>query len=132
MNSSPVSVFGDMPTPRNYSFSLVNTNDGYLEFLVKYALGSNLYSASGIGWISADIPKYYLRLLRLNGVPISEAEYRQAKVGLKNSSYIFKDESLNELTLDKIKNIFLPAIQNQQSVDNEVFTGLIPRLPKRR
>src|SRR3990167_2273118 len=90
----------------NLQFQLVNTNDGYLEFVVSYTLGQDCFMVSVIGWMSGATPKYYLRLLRLNGKPAPESIYNSAKIVLKHASYRFKKGKLDALVMESIENVF--------------------------
>lgn len=110
------------------NFQLVNTNDDYIEFTVTYTLGLDLCIASGIGWLANDIPKYYLRLLRVNGQPAPVSSYTKARIVMKYSSYVFKDKKLDETTRAGIIKSFqtLPSVRPDKS--SEKHTQLTPRL----
>ena len=121
-----------MAIPANLQFQLVNTNDGYLEFVVSYALGEDRWMVSGIGWMSGATPKYYLRLLRLNGKPAPESIYSSAKVVLKKASYKFKKGKLDALVLESIENIFQKMPDLKQTDTGVEGMTLIPRRPSKR
>lgn len=121
-----------MATPGSKSFQLININDEYIEFVVSYTLGHDYWATSGIGWMSKTAPKYYLRLLRINGKPAPESMYKKARVVLKNSSYKFKDECLDLMTLGCIENIFLKMPKAQNADPSIEAIKLRPRLASKR
>lgn len=114
------------------NFKLVNTVDDYIEFTVTYTLGIDLCIASGIGWLANGTPKYYLRLLRVNGKPAPVSSYAKARIVMKYSSYSFKDKKLDEATCDGIIQSFQQLSGSRSDKNGEKHTQLIPRLPSAR
>ena len=121
-----------MTTLGSRNFQLINTNDEYIEFVVSYALDLDYYVASGIGWMSNSAPKYYLRLLRLNGKLVAETTYKNARIALRNSSYRFKDKNLEMMVLGSIENIFRKIPSFKQINPSAEDIRLKPRLPSKR
>lgn len=93
--------------PQKLVFQLINTNTDYIEFVVSYVIKEDKWRIDGIGWIQEGNPTYYLRRLRLDGVPANAAVYaKKALLMKKKMSYRFNCSSLDELTLFNIAHIF--------------------------
>lgn len=96
-----------MTGPQNQVFQLINTNPDYIEFVVSYVVKDYKWRVDGIGWIAKDSPTYYLRRLRLDGIPANPSGYAsKALLAKKKMSYKFSNASLEELTLLKISQAF--------------------------
>jgi hypothetical protein len=95
-----------MDTPDRYLFEVVRHHDDYIEFSVSYYFDYNLWTETGIGWISRNVPFYYLSSLKLNQWPAAGHYNRQANLGLQNQSLKFRNEQLEQLTLGHIRDHF--------------------------
>jgi len=98
----------------NQQFQLINSHEEYIEFVVSYTLGQDYCIASGIGWMNEVSSKYYLWRLRSNGNLAEESFYKKAQLVSKNSSYKFKNEKLDILTVTSIESIFRQMPTRQQ------------------
>lgn len=95
-----------MDTPHKLVFELIQQHEDYIEFTVSYYLDYNLWTAIGIGWVSNNLPAYYLRSLKLNNFPAGRHYEAKANIQLQELSLKFQNEVLEELTLANIRNQF--------------------------
>jgi hypothetical protein len=91
--------------PDRLLFQIVNPNVDYLEFVVSYYIGEDHWVVDGIGWLKKAKPTYYLRLLRLNGVPVAKQSFKKALLVEKHSSFKFANNALDTLILNNIHQL---------------------------